>query len=130
MILKALREGLGRLIVFIDFLTRPKKMLRTAEEQEAVNRQVSGLSLYQYYACPFCVRVRREIHRLNLPIELRDAQNNQQFRQELLAEGGEIQVPCLRIDEDGKSLWMYESKEIIQYLQETFDPEMQQAGAA
>jgi glutaredoxin len=130
MILKALREGLGRLIVFIDFLTRPKKMLRTAEEQEAVNRQVSGLSLYQYYACPFCVRVRREIHRLNLPIELRDAQNNQQFRQELLAEGGEIQVPCLRIEEDGKSLWMYESKEIIQYLQETFDPEMQQAGAA
>jgi glutaredoxin len=130
MILKALREGLGRLIVFIDFLTRPKKMLRTAEEQEVVNRQVSGLSLYQYYACPFCVRVRREIHRLNLPIELRDAQNNQQFRQELLAEGGEIQVPCLRIEEDGKSLWMYESKEIIQYLQETFDPEMQQAGAA
>lgn len=125
MILKALREGLGRLIVFIDFLTRPSKMVRAKEDQEAVDRQAANMSLYQFYACPFCVRVRREMHRLNLPIQTRDAQNNPQYRQELLAEGGDIQVPCLRIDEDGKSLWMYESKEIIQYLQESFDPEMQ-----
>lgn len=125
MILKALREGLGRLIVFIDFLTRPSKMVRAKEDQAAVDRQAANMSLYQFYACPFCVRVRREMHRLNLPIQTRDAQNNPQYRQELLAEGGDIQVPCLRIDEDGKSLWMYESKEIIQYLQESFDPEMQ-----
>lgn len=129
MIIKALREGLGRLIVLIDFLTRPKPLARSPEDQEAVNRQAATMALYQFYACPFCVRVRREIHRLNLPIVTRDAQNGSPHREELLAEGGEVQVPCLRIDEDGKSIWMYESKEIIQFLQETFDPAEAEAQA-
>ena len=32
--------------------------------------------------------------------------------------GGKIKVPCLRVnDEQGKSTWMYESSDIIEYLQ-------------
>jgi len=123
MILKALREGLGRLIVLIDWITRPKKMIRSEAAQEEANQKARAMFLYQFYACPFCVRVRREIHRLNVPIETRDAQSEGPYREELLAEGGEVQVPCLRIDDDDRTIWMYESKEIIQFLQETFDPE-------
>jgi glutaredoxin len=123
MILKALREGLGRLIVFINFITRPKPLVRSEAAQEEANQKARDMSLYQFYACPFCVRVRREIHRLNVPIETRDAQSEGPYREELLAEGGEVQVPCLRIDDDDRTIWMYESKEIIQFLQETFDPE-------
>jgi glutaredoxin len=123
MILKALREGLGRLIVFISFITRPKQLVRSEAAQEEANQKARGMSLYQFYACPFCVRVRREIHRLNVPIEIRDAQKEGPYRQELLAEGGEVQVPCLRIDDADRTIWMYESKEIIQFLKETFDPE-------
>jgi glutaredoxin len=123
MILKALREGLGRLIVFINFITRPKQLVRSEAAQDDANQKAEAMSLYQFYACPFCVRVRREIHRLNVPIEVRDAQSEGPYRQELLAEGGEVQVPCLRIDDDNRTIWMYESKEIIQFLQETFDPE-------
>lgn len=123
MILKALREGLGRLIVFINFITRPKQLVRSEAAQEEANQKARDMSLYQFYACPFCVRVRREIHRLNVPIETRDAQSEGPYREELLAEGGEVQVPCLRIDDDDRTIWMYESKEIIQFLQETFDPE-------
>jgi len=123
MILKALREGLGRLIVFINFITRPKPLVRSEAAQEEANQKARTMSLYQFYACPFCVRVRREIHRLNVPIETRDAQKEGPYREELLAEGGEVQVPCLRIDDDDRTIWMYESREIIQFLQETFDPE-------
>jgi len=123
MILKALREGLGRLIVFINFITRPKQLVRSEAAQDDANQKAGAMSLYQFYACPFCVRVRREIYRLNVPIEIRDAQKEGPHREELLAEGGEVQVPCLRIDDDDRTIWMYESKEIIQFLQETFDPE-------
>jgi glutaredoxin len=122
MILKLLREALGRIIVFISFITRPAKIVRSDAEQGAVNEAAKGLSLYQFYACPFCVRTRRAIHRLNVPIEYRDAQNNPVYRSELLKEGGEIKVPCLKIEEKGRTKWMYESGDIIQYLNERFGP--------
>lgn len=120
MLLKALREGLGRLIVFINFVTRPRPMQRSEEAQSRVNDEASSLTLYQFYACPFCVRTRRAIHRLNLPIETRDAQNNPIDRQALKDGGGEIKVPCLRIEEAGETRWMYESMDIIAYLEERF----------
>ncbi|MEK1943869.1 MAG: glutathione S-transferase N-terminal domain-containing protein [Pseudomonas sp.] len=120
MLIKALRVGLGQLIVFIDFITRPRKQKRTPEAQAQVAQATSGMALYQFHACPFCVRTRRTMHRLNLPIALRDAKNDEQHRQTLLAEGGAIKVPCLRIDENGKTTWMYESKLIMKYLEERF----------
>lgn len=122
MIVKALREGLGRLIVLISFITRPKRVVRAPAEQEAVDKRAAHMALYQFYACPFCVRVRREMHRLNLPIETRDAQNDGRYRQELLEQGGKLQTPCLLIEEDGKRIWMYESKEIIEFLKRSFEP--------
>lgn len=120
MLLKALREGLGRLIVFINFVTRPRPMQRSEEAQARVNEEASSLTLYQFYACPFCVRTRRAIHRLNLPIETRDAQNDPVDRQALKEGGGEIKVPCLRIEEAGETRWMYESMDIIAYLEDRF----------
>jgi glutaredoxin len=118
--LKALREGLGRIIVFINFITKPKKIVRTDAAQKLVDKEAEGFSLYQFYACPFCIRTRRAIHRLNINIEFRDAQNDAKYRQELLAEGGEIKVPCLRIEEKGQVVWMYESVDIIAYLNKRF----------
>ncbi len=120
MLIKALRVGLGQLIVFIDFITRPRKQKRTPEAQAQVAQATSGMALYQFQACPFCVRTRRTMHRLNLPVELRDAKNNEQHRQALLAGGGAIKVPCLRIEENGGTTWMYESKAIMQYLEDRF----------
>jgi glutaredoxin len=120
MIVKALRVGLGQLIVFIDFITRPRKQKRSAAAQSQVEKAAKGLTLYQFHACPFCVKTRRTLHRLNVPVTLRDAKNNEQDRQTLLNEGGKIKVPCLRIVENGQTTWMYESKVIIDYLQKRF----------
>ncbi len=122
MLLKLLREGMGRTIVFVDYVTRPKPVQRSPEDRAQVEKAAQSLSLYQFYACPFCIKTRHAIHGLNLPISTRDAQNDQGHRAALEAGGGKIKVPCLRIDENGESTWIYESNEIIAYLNQRFDP--------
>jgi len=118
-IIKGVREGLGRLIILIDFIFSPKKQQRTESNQEKINEEVKSIKLYQFYACPFCIKTRRVIKRLNLPIETRNAQSGQ-YRAELLAGGGEVKVPCLKIESDEGVQWMYESADIIQYLEKRF----------
>ncbi len=120
MIVKALRIGLGQLIVVLDLITRPRKLKRDPAAQAKIEQHAKGLSLYQFHACPFCVKTRRTLHRLNVPVALRDAKNDEQHRQALLEGGGKIKVPCLRIEENGKTTWMYESKAIIAYLDQRF----------
>ncbi|RYY82372.1 MAG: glutaredoxin, partial [Chitinophagaceae bacterium] len=114
------RVGLGQLIVFGDLISRPAKRKRNAAAQAAVEQQAKGLALYQFHACPFCVKTRRNLHRLNVPVALRDAKNDPLHRQALLEGGGRVKVPCLRIEEAGEVTWMYESKAIIAYLDQRF----------
>ncbi|MFK3973731.1 glutathione S-transferase N-terminal domain-containing protein [Pseudomonas sp. NPDC087358] len=120
MLMKALRVGLGQLVILVDFLTRPARKKRSPQAQAAVEASAKDLTLYQFQACPFCVKTRRTLRRLNVPVALRDAKNNELDRQTLLTEGGRIKVPCLRIEEAGQTVWMYESKVIIDYLEQRF----------
>lgn len=119
MLLKLLREGLGRLVIFISFFIPINKHLRSEEEQKCVDKAIKSLSLYEFYACPFCLKTRRAFKRLGLNIETRSAQK-EPYRAELLAQGGAIKVPCLRIDNGNETLWMYESNDIIAYLDQRF----------
>ena len=67
------------------------------------------------------MKVRRAMKRNSLNIETRDAKRNEQFKKELLEGGGQLKVPCLRIEEDnGNVSWMYESGDIISYLEQRF----------
>ncbi len=120
MILKAIRTTLGSIILAISWLTRGRKMQRSGQEQLQINAACKSLVMYEFHLCPFCIKVRRTLHKLNLPIALRDAKNNQQYRSELEQQGGKIQVPCLRIEEDGEVKWLYESSDINQYLYSRF----------
>ena len=77
------------------------------------------LALYQTQFCPYCMLTRRAIKKMELDIELRDINAHPEYRHELIAGGGMSQVPCLRIeDAAGNVRWMYESMDIIQYLQD------------
>ena len=121
MLLKIIRNVLGYGIAAADKLTRPKAMARSPEQQAQVNAQTANMTLYQFKACPFCIKARRAIHKLGLNIPTVDAMNDAQARNELQQMGGKVQVPCLRILEEGKDdTWMYESGDIIQYLQKRF----------
>lgn len=120
MLLKLLRNGLGSIIVFIDWVTRPAKLERTPEQQSQVDEKLKEMTLYQLYACPFCIKTRRALRRLNLPMEIRSVSEGSPFREELESGGGHIQVPCLRIQQNGTDVWMYESSDIIGYLEDQF----------
>ena len=118
--LRLLREGSGRVLIFIDWLFRPSRVKRSVEDQSKVDQETKILKLYQFYACPFCIKTRRAIKRLNLKVETRNAQAEGEFRKELELNGGKIKVPCLKIEGAGEASWIYESNDIIKYLDERF----------
>ncbi|MDB9863579.1 glutathione S-transferase N-terminal domain-containing protein [Candidatus Thioglobus sp.] len=118
--LRLLREGSGRVLILIDWLFKPSLVKRNDEEQAKVDQETKTLKLYQFYACPFCVKTRRAIKRLNLKVETRDAQTAGKFRKELEISGGKIKVPCLKLEGAGEATWIYESNDIIKYLDERF----------
>lgn len=115
--MKLVRWLLGRIILLVDFITTPKGVKRDPKVQAQLDEKTKSLSLYQFAACPFCVKVRRAMKRNSLQLELRDAKREGTYRQELLEQGGKIKVPCLRIDDGNKVTWLYESNDIIAYLE-------------
>jgi len=118
---KTIRLIIGPIILFIDKITTPKGIKRPLEQQKKIDTEASNLVLYQFKTCPFCIKVKRHNKRLSLNIETRDAQHNPTYREELLQGGGVIKVPCLKIiDEKGNDSWMYESDDIMKYLQDRF----------
>ncbi|CCQ10523.1 Glutaredoxin [Pseudoalteromonas luteoviolacea B = ATCC 29581] len=115
--MKLIRWILGRIILILDFITAPRGVKRTSEQQAKIDALTKNMSLYQFHACPFCVKVRRAMKRNSLCIELRDAKPEGLHRQTLLEQGGQIKVPCLRIEEGDNVTWMYESSDIVAYLE-------------
>lgn len=118
---RTLRVILIPAVLLWEKLTTPKGMVRTPQDQQSVDEQTRNLVLYQFKTCPFCIKVRREIARLSLNIELRDAQHDEKNRADLLQGGGSLQVPCLKItDAQGQVQWMYESGDINAHLHKRF----------
>jgi len=115
--MRIIRLVIGRFILFADFLTRPRPMVRNQQEQDAVDEMTSRMSLYQFNACPFCIKVRRHLRRYSLNVELKDAKNDYVVKNELIKEGGKHKVPCLRIMIDANNIdWLYSSDRICSFL--------------
>ncbi|MFT7108605.1 MAG: glutaredoxin [Psychrobacter glaciei] len=116
-----IRTILSALILFFNWVFTPKSVKREAKVQAEINEATQDLTLYQYKACPFCVKVRRSMKRSALNIKTKDAKRCDTSKQELVQGGGQLKVPCLKISENGEDRWMYESKEIISYLNSRFN---------
>ena len=117
--MKIIRWVLGQIILVLDFLTTPKSVVRDSTAQAVLDHATEKMSMYQFKTCPFCVKVRRELKRQALHIELRDAKNDAGHKAELVNEGGRHKVPCLRIEKPDDSVqWLYESTDIITYLKD------------
>jgi glutaredoxin len=118
-----IRLILGKLILLFNWIFTPKSIQRDPEEQASIDSQTALLTLYQYEACPFCVKVRRAMKRHGLNIEVRDVKRSESAKSELLAGGGDLKVPCLRIGEGEREFqWMYESSDIVSYLEQRYVP--------
>lgn len=120
LIITLVRNLLGGIIAFFDLLTRGSKLKRSPEAQQKVEQELKALSLYQFFACPFCIKTRRAMHKMNLPIEKRSVSKGSPYREELKQGGGKVQSPCLRINDEDETTWLYDSAEIIKYLEKRF----------
>ena len=121
MFFRVLRLALMPFMLLWAKLAKPKGAVRPDEAQHKIDLECTRLTLYYYKTCPFCIKVRHEMARLSLRIELREAQHDQGHRAELLQGGGKIQTPCLRIEDgQGNVQWLYESGDIVNYLQQRF----------
>lgn len=77
--------------------------------------------MYHSPTCLYCMLVRRTIDRLGIKIELLNVDRDADALAELIEGGGRPTVPCLRIDdESGRRSWMYESADIVAYLEQRF----------
>jgi len=112
------RKAIGAVILGVDKLTSPSTPQRSIEDQRQLDQKTDGLIIYEMRACPFCVKVRREIKRLGLNIKRIDVKNNAADMDTLVSEGGKFQVPCLRIENQQGIEWLYESNDIISYLRD------------
>ncbi|MBT5092621.1 MAG: glutaredoxin [Halobacteriovoraceae bacterium] len=115
--MKIIRLFVGMILIFLDKITSPRPLAIDSLERDKIIEKSKGMALYQFNACPFCIKVRRFMKANNIEIPLRDAMNIENFRQELLKEGGKIKAPCLKIVRDDKSQWLYESNDIISFLE-------------
>ena len=73
--MKIIRWVLGRIILILDFATRPKKMNRDVDEQKKLDTLLKKHRMYQFHTCPFWVKVRRYVRKNSLKIEIRDARS-------------------------------------------------------
>lgn len=76
--------------------------------------------LYHYSSCPFCFRVIIAMKKLNIDMEKRNIHQGSEHFTALQNGGGSTMVPCLRIDNNGKTKWLYESSDIVHYLETNF----------
>lgn len=115
-----IRNLLGSIIAFFDVITRGSKLKRSPEEQSQVVAESENLTLYQFFGCPFCIKTRRAMYKLNVPVKKRSVSEGSPYREELLKGGGKVQTPCLRIENKDGVEWLYDSKAIIGYIEKRF----------
>lgn len=116
MLITVARKLIGIIILAADRVTSPNKPAHSPQQQTLLDEKTGNFTLYEMRACPFCVKVRREIKRLGLNIERRDVKHSAAYMNDLIQHGGKFQVPCLRVDNENTVKWMYESDEIIDFL--------------
>ena len=75
--------------------------------------------LYFKPTCPYCMKVIDFIEQKDIQVKLINVKINVLGKQKLINEGGMMQVPCLQVNNESeiiKDEWIYESEDIIKYL--------------
>ncbi len=110
MIFKYFHSPVGKIVKVVE------ESLRISGEGTA-KKVLPGHVLFHFYVSPYAMRVRKAIYDLRLEIPMRDTLNDDAALEQLIREGGKDQVPCLRIETKEGVRWMYESRDIVRYLE-------------
>ena len=122
-----IRWLLGRIILLINVVFSPSSLRHSEQVAQNLATALEGISLYQYAACPFCVKVRRALKRNGMVLPLVDAKQDD-AKQTLVEQGGKLMVPCLRIEKQGDVKWLYESSDIVAFLHQILTDSYRAAG--
>ena len=74
--MKLIRFFVGRILLLLNAVFKPKALPRTEAEIIQLKQDAQGLSLYQFEACPFCIKVRRALTRLGVTIPIYDVKRS------------------------------------------------------
>lgn len=114
------RRTVGHAVNLFGWLTRPEPIFRTEQDRKRLAPALKGLRLYDYKTCPKSLKLRNELHRLNIDLDYCDIRSSEIHRNTLLAQFGRIHAPCLRIEEPHGVRWLDEPEQIIHYLNQHF----------
>lgn len=76
------------------------------------------LALYYSPSCFYCLRVLDTVDDLGIHITQQNIHRDQSAYNALKQGGGKTQVPCLRIDHGDSIQWLYESADIVTYIEQ------------
>lgn len=95
-----------------------------AKVQTASIAKDAPLVLYYRDDCPYCWNVMSYLNDQHRELPMKEINSSEAISNELIIGGGKRQVPCLRIRENNgnKITWLYQSAEIIKYLDEHPQP--------
>lgn len=95
-----------------------------ANVQTAPIAKDAPLVLYYRDDCPYCWNVMSYLNDQHRELPMKEINSSEAISNELIIGGGKRQVPCLRIRENNgnKITWLYQSAEIIKYLDEHPQP--------
>ena len=85
-------------------------------------KEQESYQLFKTDLCGFCYRVRDFAEEKGISLTLRDTMTDMEAFRELLQGGGRSTVPCLKIQREKEVIWMYESLDIMDYLNEQAVP--------
>ncbi len=78
------------------------------------------LELFQFEQCPYCQKVREKLTELDLDYICRNVPKGSDTRELLKKLGGQEQVPFLVDTGSSEVTMMYESDDIVEYLEENY----------
>lgn len=110
-----MRHWLDRALSALDL---PAIIRGSDEKREAgIPQREEDLALYHFPMCPYCIRTRLTARALGIALPMRNIHARPAAARELIEGGGRMTVPCLRIRRGDRDEWLYESSDIIRYLQ-------------
>lgn len=114
------RHLTGKALGIVDRLVPVRPQVLTPAQRDQMERESRRMHLYYVRTCPSSISVRRHCQRMGLRVVEKDVQKVNTYRHELVNGGGEHRVPCLRIDEEQGSRWVYSPEAIKDFLNNRF----------
>ncbi|RQG98170.1 glutaredoxin family protein [Natrarchaeobius oligotrophus] len=80
---------------------------------------MSDITMYELPGCPYCAKVRSKLDELDLEYDVIEVPRSHDERTEVEEVSGQTGVPVIT-DETNDVVGMYESADIVDYLEETY----------